>query len=50
MIEKMSWSNTVKINRGRQYNIKEGLGARYNFFGSNRKEDLIHDPNYTRHH
>jgi hypothetical protein len=51
MIERMPRLNEEaqeKLNRGRQYNLKEGLDAWYNVFGGDcKKIELLNDPAYT---
>ena len=50
-IERLPRSNAeakAKLDRGRQYNMKEGLDARYDVFGGNSKKlELLNDPAYT---
>jgi len=51
MIEKLPRSNAdaqAKLDRGRKYNLKEGLDARYDVFGGDRKKiELLNNPAYT---
>ena len=51
MIEKLPYSETEaksKLERGRNYNQKEGADACYDVFGGDRnKWNLLEDPEYT---
>ena len=51
MIERLPRSNVdaqEKLNRAWKYNLKEGLNARYDVFGGDRKQiELLNDPAYT---
>ena len=51
MIERLPRSETeakAKTDRGRNYNLKEGVDARYDVFGGDQKKrDMLNDPNYT---
>ena len=53
-IEKLPGSNAeakAKLKRGRRYNMKEGLDARYNIFsGDTTIMEKINDPEYTCEH
>ena len=39
----------MKLDRNRQYNMKEGLDARYDVFGNAEKREKLNDPEYTSH-
>ena len=49
-IEKLPTSNAdaqKKLDRGRKYNLKEGLDARYDVFGDSGKMEKLDSQNYT---
>ena len=50
-IERMPRSDQeaqAKLDRGRNYNMKEGVDARYDVFGGdNKKWEMLNDPRYT---
>ena len=51
MIERLPRSESeakAKTDRGRTYNLKEGIDARYDVFGGDeKKKEMLNDPNYT---